>query len=385
MSESNTALGRPLPLWPYTSSDNVNKARNSEPGKMSVNLCMQFVDYAWRFATVPDGEIRLRLWQNMAHGGALTLAINGTFAQQDRQAVEAARPIFEWAAKNEQYLYGQESQARVILLAQGDNSNYRGLFRFLTEEHIPFAVSTNLDWVGKRKVDLVVAPAAEAPGLEKYVAEGGKVLYVGARAGSPEVKGYVRVRDKSRFPSLGLADLLMLNGPFTSTAEDKAAPLTLVPPSMFGPPEFIHTDMKDTQIPAMVERDAGRSVWLPFDLGSMYYRLSLPAHAGLLRDVVGRLMPARQLTTDAHPLVEMTLMRQGDRTLVHLINLSGHSQTGYFTPLATGPIRIEVEGDFASAKALRSGKPVAPARKSGRTSLTLPSLADYELIVLERK
>ena len=181
MSESNTALGRPLPLWPYTSSDNVNKARNSEPGKMSVNLCMQFVDYAWRFATVPDGEIRLRLWQNMAHGGALTLAINGTFAQQDRQAVEAARPIFEWAAKNEQYLHGQESPARVILLAQGDNSNYRGLFRFLTEEHIPFAVSTNLDWVGKRKVDLVVAPAAEAPGLEKYVRRGRK----GARMWAP--------------------------------------------------------------------------------------------------------------------------------------------------------------------------------------------------------
>ena len=199
------------------------------------------------------------------------------------------------------------------------------------------------------------------------------------------MKGYVRVRDKSRFPSLGLADLLMLNGPFTSTAEDKAAPLTLVPPSMFGPPEFIHTDMKDTQIPAMVDRDGGRSVWLPFDLGSMYHRLSLPAHAGLLRDVVGRLMPARQLTTDAHPLVEMTLMKQGDSTHVHLINLSGHSQTGYFTPLATGPIRIEVEGDFASAKALRSGKPLAPARKSGRTSLTLSSLADYELIVLERR
>jgi hypothetical protein len=384
MSESNTALGRPLPLWPYTSSDNVNKARNSEPGKMSVNLCMQFVDYAWRFATVPDGEIRLRLWQNMAHGGALAFAINGTFAQQDRQAVEAARPIFEWAARNEQYLHGQESQARVVLMAGGDTSNYRGLFRFLTEEHIPFAVSTNLDWVGKRKVDLVVAPSPGVPGLEKYIASGGRVLYVGARAGSADVKGYVRVRDRARFPSLALVDLLMLNGPFSSTPDDARAPLTLVPPSMFGPPEFIHTDMKETQTPALVERDGGRSVWLPFDLGSMYHRMSLSAHAGLLKDVVGQLMPSRQLTTDAHPLVEMSLMRQGDRTMLHLINLSGHSQTGYFAPLATPPIRIDVEGEFGSARALRSGKAVAAVRKSGRTTLTLPSLADYELIVLER-
>ena len=33
MSESNTAVRRPLPLWPYSASDNVNRARNSQPGK----------------------------------------------------------------------------------------------------------------------------------------------------------------------------------------------------------------------------------------------------------------------------------------------------------------------------------------------------------------
>ena len=31
MSESNTAVGRALPLWPYSASDNVNRALNSEP------------------------------------------------------------------------------------------------------------------------------------------------------------------------------------------------------------------------------------------------------------------------------------------------------------------------------------------------------------------
>lgn len=385
MSESNTALGRPLPLWPYASSDNVNKARNSEPDKMAVNLCMQFVDYAWRFATVPDGEIRLRLWQNMAHGGALALAINGTFAQQDRQALEAARPIFAWAARNEEHLQGQESAARVLLLACGETSNYRGLFRLLSEEHIPFAVSTNLDWIGKRRVDLVVAPVAEEEGLKRYVSGGGRVLYVGARAGSAKVKGYLRVRDKGRFPSLGLADLLLLNGPFTELEESAGARLTLIPPSMFGPPEFIHTDMRETQTPALADRDGGRSMWLPFDLGSMYYRLSLPAHAGLFRDLVRELLPARQLTTDAHPLVETTLMRQGERMLVHMVNLSGHSQTGYFAPLKMGPVRVEVEGEFTHARGLREGRRLEAVRRAGRTRVTAPELADYELIVLERR
>lgn len=384
MSESNTALSRPLPLWPYTSSDNVNRARNSEPQKMSVNLCMQFVDYAWRFATVPQGEIRLRLWQNMAHGGALAFAINGTFAQQDRQAVEAARPIFEWAEANQQSLHGQQSAARVMLLAKGDTANYRGLFRFLSEEHIPFAVSTNLDWIGRRPVDLVIVPSSGEPGLASFISGGGKVLYVGAKPGSPEFRSYVRVRNRSRFPSLSLVDLLMLNGPFTATPDDASAPLTFVPPSMFGPPEFIHTDIRDTNTPALVAADGGRSLWLPFDLGAMYHRLSLPGHAGLLRDLVNELMPSRQITTDAHPLVEMSLMKQNDRTLLHLINLSGHSQTAYFPPLPMGPVRIGIEGAYGRARALRGGTVSVEGRKDGRTHLLLPSLGEYELLVLEK-
>jgi hypothetical protein len=60
MSESNTAVRRPLPLWPYSASDDVNRART-------------FVDFPWRFATLPQGEIALRHWQNLANGGARTI------------------------------------------------------------------------------------------------------------------------------------------------------------------------------------------------------------------------------------------------------------------------------------------------------------------------
>lgn len=103
MSESNTAVARALPLWPYSASDNVNRARNSQPAKMAVDLNMQFVDYWWRFATVPRGEVELRSWQNIAHGGALTFEMNGTFDQQDRQArhskCESIRNYFRFSYK----------------------------------------------------------------------------------------------------------------------------------------------------------------------------------------------------------------------------------------------------------------------------------------------
>ena len=78
MHESNTSVTRPLPLWPYSASDNVNRSRTAEPGKAVFNLCMSFVDFPWRFVTVPQPEIQLRLYQNLAHGGPPALAVVGT-------------------------------------------------------------------------------------------------------------------------------------------------------------------------------------------------------------------------------------------------------------------------------------------------------------------
>ena len=113
MSESNTAVGRPLPLWPYSASDNVNRARNSEPGKMAVNLSMSFVDYPWRYVHVPQAETALRLYQNMAHGGPPAFAMVGTTNQLDRHGLIAARPVFRWHAEHEELYVGQpERRAR---------------------------------------------------------------------------------------------------------------------------------------------------------------------------------------------------------------------------------------------------------------------------------
>jgi hypothetical protein len=402
MSESNTAVARPLPPWPYASSDNVNRARNSQPGKAAVNLCMQFVDYPWRFATVPPDEIRLRLWQNIAHGGALAFAVNGTMDQQDRQAVEAARPVFAWAAANERYLAAQHSAARVLLLAGPPSlgrgfsqSAYRGLFRILSEAHIPFAVSNNLDWTGRRDFDAVIATDWVPPELERWVRDGGRLLVAHPRPPEftvapvvkthPDIDGYLRVRDRSPFPSLGPTRLLLLDGPFTETAPAEA-PLTLVPESMYGPPEFVHIDIQDTAVPALVETPLGRGrvTWLPWDVGTLYHRLSLPAHAAVVRDLVARWLPGGgQILTGAHPLVEMSLMRQNGRTLLHLVNLSGHSQTGYFPAPEMRAIDISLDGGFRGARALRAGLELITTRSAGRTNFLLPSLKDYELIVLE--
>jgi hypothetical protein len=90
----------------------------------------------------------------------------------------------------------------------------------------------------------------------------------------------------------------------------------------------------------------------------------------------------RQLTSNAHPLVEITFLRQNGRRLMHFINLSGHSDTAYFNPVPMTNIKVRVKGNFQSARALRSGQTIAIANSGGYAEFTLPSLDEYELLDL---
>ena len=90
----------------------------------------------------------------------------------------------------------------------------------------------------------------------------------------------------------------------------------------------------------------------------------------------------RQLRSNAHPLVEITFMRQNDRRLMHFINLSGHADTAYFNPVPMKDIQVSVKGNFRSGRALRSGQTVAITHSAGYSEFILPVLEEYELLDL---
>jgi hypothetical protein len=110
------AVDRPLPMWPYSASDNVNRARNSEPGKMAVNLNMQFVDYVVAVC------YRARAGDRAAHVAEHRERRRADLRSQ-RHARPAgpsgagtAKPVFPWVAQERAILRGRESAARVLLL-----------------------------------------------------------------------------------------------------------------------------------------------------------------------------------------------------------------------------------------------------------------------------
>ena len=194
---------------------------------------------------------------------------------------------------------------------------------------------------------------------------------------------YFRIRDKTLFPSLKNTDVTFLYGDYLEV--EAKGPLKFIPPSMYGPPELVHVDWKDTDSPGLILKQFGKGTvaWLPWNLGGLYYLHSSEAHAGLMRDLIDHLLPhGRQLKTNAHPLVEITLMNQGDRHFVHLVNISGHSQTAYFGAVPMSDISVQVKGVFGSARAVRAGKDLQLTRAGEYARFTVPSLLDYELVEL---
>src|SRR5262249_3836548 len=92
-SESNTAINRGLPFWPYSASESVGRARIAQPSKMPINLSIGFVDIPYRASSVPPGEIQIRLYENMAHGSGPAFVVVGTLDQEDRTGMLAAKPV----------------------------------------------------------------------------------------------------------------------------------------------------------------------------------------------------------------------------------------------------------------------------------------------------
>ena len=76
-------------------------------------------------------------------------------------------------------------------------------------------------------------------------------------------------------------------------------------------------------------------------------------------------------------------MRQGNHTLLHLINLTGQSQTGYFDPIPMNAIRVQIEGRINAAKTVRTPGTLPVRVSGGFSEFTVPHLADYELVVLQ--
>ena len=203
---------------------------------------------------------------------------------------------------------------------------------------------------------------------------------------------------------LGDTDLIANDGPLVEVRPrpGRATPLTLIPPviahdgATISIPEYSAISVTSSAIPVAVRGDSGRgrTVYFANMMDALFYRYGFRdlgvVLANAVRYALGR---APSLEVEAPDYVDVTLMAQTGRRLVHLINLpldkpvnSGWRHPGRnLVPVSNIVVRLRAETGQAVARAkLGSTDAKLELRKQDDYfEVSVPLLEDHEIIVFE--
>ncbi|MGZ5354709.1 MAG: beta-galactosidase trimerization domain-containing protein, partial [Actinomycetota bacterium] len=421
--ESNTALDRRPPEWPYSASANTKWVVSSLPRMVSSNSSVDFVDYPLRHVAVSPHRQRLRLAQALANGGGLDYYVIGRLdARADRSALAAIREVFAFHAAHEEDYRDLRSCARIALLTgdRGNQDEFRGWFRVLAEHHFLFdtlaiEAATRPDlgrYLALILPDLEPISDEAAGRLDRYVEAGGTLVASGrpgfrtdeleprdrpalrslgierVREVRESVRGaYLELDDREGFPRLDHTDLVALDGPYVEAGFRPAARrrLRLIPPGPYGPPERCVLPAPSRE-PGLVINPygAGRAVYVPWTCGALVHRQGLPNTSAFMADVLQHLAGLEPVAGDLSPLVEVTLLaREGAAVhLLHLVNGSGGSGVSCVEPVIMHDVEVGIPypGEPADVTGLVSRARLAWHSTNGRLVIRVPELRLFEAV-----
>jgi hypothetical protein len=433
--ESNTALDRPLPHWQYSASENTKWAVGSYPEMVSSNTTVDFIDFPNRHVAVSPHQQALRLAQSLANGGALDYYLIGRLDNhEDRSGYAAIQDIFHYHAAHEKAYQGLRSCANVALLkpAQGGESEYRGWYRVLTENHFLFDVLT-LDAAQTQalaRYQAIIVPGIEAIGdalaarLDEFARAGGTVIGVGQSGFRDEhaearpapalkclgIEQVLTVRNDMRSSYFKIEDLTglsavlsarNLSGLVSSTsliymdsayvyaryAPQARGHLKLIPPHKFGPPERCYYEQV-TDHPGFVMHPFGRGqgVYLPWSPGTLFQR---QGHTNTAEFMAALLQDAglRPINCNLSPQVEVTQFEKSDGSaqLIHLVNGSGHFGNTFYAPIPLHDVRLRIAlaRQPRAVRGLRADQPLPFTWAGGQLDVQVPALGLFEAIEVE--
>jgi hypothetical protein len=421
--ESNTALDRSPPEWPYGASSNTKWVVSSLPRTVSSNSSVDFVDYPVRHVADAPQRQRLRMAQTLANGGGLDYYVIGRLDRRhDRSGLSAVRELFAYHAAHEDEYRDLTSSARLALLTgpHGSAEEFRGWFRVLAEHHFLFdtlLMETATEDVLARYAALVLPdhqPISDdvAQCLDSFVAAGGTLLVTGRTGIRTEeleprdapalaslgiqriseirasVRGaYLEIDDRRGFPRLIDTDLVFLDGAYVDAeyAAEAQPRLRLIPPSPFGPPERCVLP-EPTGDPGLVTHPFGdgRVVYLPWSCGALVERHGLANTSSFLADVLQHHGGLEPLGGNLSAMVEATLFERngGAVHLLHLVNGSGHRGTSCVEPVTMHGVEVTIpyEGEPSSVVGLVAERELAWRGEDGMLAMHVPELRLFEAI-----
>ncbi len=431
--ESNTELVRfrPQPPWHHSASSNTRCARDEERGIVSSNSSVDYIGFPYRHVSVSPELHELRLWQNLANLGGLDFfVISRLDNHRDTSGYANVRKVFRFAKEHEAEYAGLRSAAKVLLFRDeiwGEDAEIRGWIRALTEAHIPFderlyPTVQSADMLAR--YDLVILPDIKyvpdtlAGILDEFAARGGAVLatgeagmhddsYAPRRTAAMACLGVeeilirrkdalsamfeIREQDREAFPGFVAAPFVAVGERLVHLRMKPGAKgyLRYIPPHRYGPPECCYfTDV--TEEPGVFEHahGKGRGILIPWLPGTFFYREGHRNAQQFLTDVLLHLCGAQSIAPDLTPMVETTLARgeTGGRkkTVIQLVNNSGHFANSYYAPLPIHDISLVLRGAKPTGvRTLRGGKASFTADANGAAHISLDALHDFEAIVID--
>jgi hypothetical protein len=427
--ESNTEIGRPLPLWQYAASSNTRNSQLRGSGKRPTNTSVDFLGFYYRHVAVSPHLQELRMWQNLANLGGLDYYLIGRLDNHgDKSGYAGIRKVFKFAKESYEELKGLDSAAKVALFHKShwdDDPEVRGWTRALTERHIPFdelqlSQLRNIEQI--RRYQLVILPDLKfmaddkAAVFDEFAGQGGTVLASGETS---FYDGCFEKRPEPALKCLGIEDvyyhrkdmlsaMFLVDTPeekelfphyrntryiafgnelvFTKPGPEAKKWLRMLAPQMYGPPERCY-GLNENDQPAFTSFPYGQGagLYIPWKPGAFLYKEGYLNTEWFMWDVLEQICKVKSIAPELSPMVETTIASRPDRVVVQLVNTSGHFGNSYFAPLPLAGIKLKVPVP-APVRALRTlyrREKLEYRQTDGLVELTLPCLEEYEAVVLE--
>jgi len=359
----------------------------------------------------------------------------------DTPGPRAAARMNAFLAKHEEYYTATESAANVALFfSNTTNAAYATLvsatdfFAARANEGKQFRGNFTLSWKGcyealyrcgapfdviaeendLSRYQLLFAPTAAcldavtAQKLRDYVADGGNLLATfdtsafdenGRPLGALRLGDVFGVETAFDFAEMGRSSYLTLTAPehplFDGITQDilpapgvalKVTPAGAQTLAVFREPmPSQYRPLTPPMSPAILAHRYGKGtvLYLPGDFFARYYEDRIPDYRRLVENAVRRLAAPPVVFDNLPPCVEVVLRRQGNRRLLHLINLGGDGNRPREWVAPLRDLRFTISGEFHRARALMAAQDLPVETGNVETRTILSVLGDYEVVVLE--
>lgn len=438
---SNPVMPNPIdpqPIWNLWAAEEALTARALKRELPPLLIQTTSEVFASRQSAMPDARLLHNLVQVAAHGASTAPAVNGLLDQEDARFVPALRNFGAYLRKNAHWYRGLQSLARIAVLRSEDSriwgedvgrmagapdgnghvAEFRGICEMLTDLRYPYdiVVSPGLELGDLQQFGLVFIPGAsclsdaDAAVIDTYVEQGGQVIAtadlaaadgIGGRRASPALRSLPALPGESRsavgaYFALSRADLGKAVGgiPHVPAAGPFWAPLIeggpqddlrIIGPFTNNAPEF--TTVEGTgEEPGLIERafGGGRASWLPWRIGALYHRYSMPEYRLILGALLENRIGPPPVSATASSAVETILYAHPDGMVLHILNGAASQTKGLteLTPLAGFEILVETDADTAIS--LHDDKELPVTRAGKMMVLRVERLDHFAAIALAK-